>query len=124
MNCLDIVGDDLLQMSETPYELMGRLGRESELYNNSDLYHLLQNYGDYRVEWYGLWPAWGYAREYGCGAYYLQLFFNRWIPADVVPLDALDPRASSYTPTPTATPFPAEFRGPDRSLFVPRLDEE
>lgn len=124
MNWLDIGGDDLLQMSETPYELIGRLRRESELSGNDDLYHLLQNYDDHNVEWYGLWSAWSYAQGDGCGAYYPQLFFNRWIPADVVPLDILDPRASSYTPTPTATPFPAEFRGPDRSLFVPHLDEE
>lgn len=124
MNWLDIGGDDLLQMSETPYELMSRLGRESELDNSSDLHHLFENYDDHSVEWYGLGGAWSYAQEYGCGAYYPQLFFNRWIPSDVVSLDALDPRAGSYTPTPTATPFPAEFRGPDRSLFVPFLDEE
>lgn len=125
MNWLDIGVDDLLQMNETPYELMGRLSRDGVVgVGNDGPWSLLTNYDEYDSEWYGLGHAWGYAQGDGCGAYYPQLFFNRWIPADVVSLDILDPRVSSYTPTPTATPFPAEFRGPDRSLFVPHLDEE
>ena len=114
MNWMDIGVDELLQMEETPYELIRRLAIDE---NEEYPYAYDSGYPDINedldrddLEWYGVVGAWESALENdGCGAYYPQLFYNRWIPLDLYRYDDA-----------TLAPLPDIVnQGPNRDLFVP-----
>ena len=88
MNWMDIDGKELLQMSETPLNLVRRL-LENRAEDYYDKYGLGENFpskdtSSEILEWWQIEEAFFYAvdDQYECGLYYPQLFFGRWIPID------------------------------------------
>ena len=115
MNWMDISVEELLRMDETPHSLMVRLlhnesGEYDYAHSVDGPYHYY-DLDDEGLEWFGIAYAWDRAISEGCGAYYPQLFFNRWIP-----LDAEMYEISEGTPVPLPD---SALQGPNRDLFVP-----
>ena len=114
MNWMDIGGAELMRMQETPYELIRRLTADENAHYATDgsAPSVYENLSLHELEWYGVARAWNKANEnYGCGAYYPQLFHNRWIPLDTNEYGHND-----------ATPVPLPdiaHEGPNRDIFVP-----
>ena len=118
MNWMDIGVEELLRMEETPYQLIRRLLSDKngkyEYATDSGYPHQEDELDNDDLEWFGVADAWADSfRNFGCDAYYPQLFYNRWIPLD---LDMDEYEDSNATPVPLSD---IVNQGPNRDLFVP-----
>ena len=90
LNWMDIDGLTLLNMEETPLELVGRAwddyGSSSKRYaeenRSADGQWPAESVSGDVLEWWGIEDAWAYNEVKSCKSYYPQLFFGRWVPLD------------------------------------------
>ena len=120
-NWLDIPGDDLLEMSPRPLDLV-----EAEWERRQRGYE-----PEPQDEWYGILEVWPYHDDwfypdylYGkghpeeCVYYYPQLFTGRWIPLDTaLTRHEIQERKRFETPTPTPMEMRSWISQRDRPVF-------
>ena len=126
MNWMDIDGEELLQMPETPRNLVRRLleNRDTDYYgkySNSENFPSKDTPSEI-IEWLGIEGAFYYAidpDDSQCGFYYPQLFFGRWIPIDDY---GTEDEAGRYKELiehmQTEDVWPDWADGPDRDILI------
>ena len=128
LNWMDIDGDALLMLEETPYELVNRVWETRALEGRYEQQNRIREWPKDSVlrsdkEWWGIEGVWKHGEIGLCKSYYPQLFFGRWVPLDDFGMDErLEEAQDKLNKARKSYDWPDWADGPDRDILI-RLDD-